>query len=131
MGQNWDGQPIFQNKDGPRIFLIWEFFQGLNWKTSATSINWRGELQELKGIFAVEGENESTSSSEVIDSINLSQLHSLRLKSLPELINVCYKTHFTSQQRRHEIILEDNINIPNTFFIREVFYYIGLIILIC
>ncbi|KAJ4717788.1 Disease resistance protein [Melia azedarach] len=82
----------------------------------------------MEEIFSVEREDETNKSSEVIDIIELSQLRSLTINSLPQLRTFycsILKTPSLSQQRqdesmadmrRNEIILEDNIDVPGILF---------------
>ncbi|KAJ4721772.1 Disease resistance protein [Melia azedarach] len=71
-------------------------------------------LQNVKDIIAIERGDESSNYGEVIDSVKLDQLRSLKLNSLPQLRSFCFK------QRQNEIILEDDINVSETLFIKEV-----------
>ncbi|KAJ4721769.1 Disease resistance protein [Melia azedarach] len=80
------------------------------------------DCMEMEIIFAIEKENESDSNSEVIANIELSQLRSLTLTSLPQLRSFysLSETPSSPQQRQNEIILVNNINVSTTLFTGEV-----------
>ncbi|KAJ4721775.1 Disease resistance protein [Melia azedarach] len=80
------------------------------------------DCHNVKDIIAIERGDESSNYSELIDNVKLGQLHSLKLSSLPQLRSFYFKlkTPCTLQQRRDEIILEEDINVSNTLFTEKV-----------
>ncbi|KAJ4721510.1 Disease resistance protein [Melia azedarach] len=78
------------------------------------------DCKNMKDIFAVEGDE--SKNIEVNDNIKLNQLRSLTLKSLPRFKSFYskLKTPSTSQQRRDEVILQDDVSVSYTLFTEEV-----------
>ncbi|KAJ4721754.1 Disease resistance protein [Melia azedarach] len=78
--------------------------------------------QTMEAIFAIEREDGSNSSSEVIDKTELSQLRSLKFKSLHQLRSFCSKskTLSMSEQRPDGIVSEEDVNVSDALFAEEV-----------
>ncbi|KAJ4721751.1 Disease resistance protein [Melia azedarach] len=78
------------------------------------------DCENIKCVFGIEGGDEVNNNSEVTENIKLSKLRSLRLKGLPKLRSFYSKLKIPSQQRRDEIILEDDVSVSHILFTEEV-----------
>ncbi|KAJ4721749.1 Disease resistance protein [Melia azedarach] len=78
------------------------------------------DCKNMKCVFGIEGGDECRNNSEVTENIKLSKLRSLKLKRLPKLRSFYSKLKIPSQQRRDEIICEDDVSVSHILFIEEV-----------
>ncbi|KAJ4721773.1 Disease resistance protein [Melia azedarach] len=80
------------------------------------------DCQNVKDIIAIERGDESGNYSELIDNVKFGELRSLKLSSLPQLRSFYFKlkTPCALQQRRDEIILEEDIDVSDTLFTKKV-----------
>ncbi|KAJ4721508.1 Disease resistance protein [Melia azedarach] len=80
------------------------------------------DCKNMEQIFVIERADESNSGSEVTDNINLCQLRSLKLNSLPQLKGLCSKSKAprTLHQKGDAIISEDDVTDPYMLFTEEV-----------